>query len=82
MIIWQSIFNQLGVALSHLYLCRKYPPSNGQVGFIKGDQEIFKKCYVGSLKLKMARTLIANTKKMDLGIKPPEEACKSKENEN
>lgn len=52
MIIGRSTFNQLSVAFPTLYLCIKYPLSDGQVGFFQGDQEISRKCYVESLKLK------------------------------
>lgn len=51
-IIGRPNFNQLGVALSNLNLCMKYPLSDGQVGFVQGDQAISRKCYVESLKLK------------------------------
>lgn len=34
MIIGLSAFNQLGASLSILYICMKYPLSDGRVGFI------------------------------------------------
>lgn len=52
MIIGQPTFNQFSVALPTLYLCMKYLLYNGQVGVIQGYQEVARKCYVESLKLK------------------------------
>lgn len=33
------------VTLFTLYLCMKYPLSNGRVGVVRGDQKIAMKCY-------------------------------------
>lgn len=71
MIIKQSTFNQLGIALSTLYLSMKILFSDGQVRIIQGDQEIAIKCYVESLKVKRVRTLGIKARKVGSGIKPP-----------
>lgn len=55
-------------------LCVKYHLLNGRVGVvIQGDQDIFGKCYVESLKLKRILTPGGKSRRMSLGIKPPEE---------
>lgn len=51
-VIGRPSFNALGEMLSILYLTLKYPFKDGRVGIIKGDQEIARKCYEDSLKLK------------------------------
>lgn len=51
-IIDKPSFNALEAALSTMYLTLKYPLKDGRVGIIKGDQEITKKCYEDSLKIK------------------------------
>lgn len=51
-IIWRLAFNHLVATLSTLYLCMKYSLSNGRVRVIQGDQEVVRKCYVESLKMK------------------------------
>lgn len=76
MIIGWPNFNQLGVALSTMYLCVKYPLPGERVGVVQGDHEIFRKCYVESLKSKRVRTLGTNTRKGNLRIMSPREAFK------
>lgn len=56
MIIVHPYFNQLDAILSTLYWCMKYALHGIHVGFVQGDQEIDKKCHVGSLKLKRILT--------------------------
>lgn len=48
----RSAFNTFETALSMLYKIMKYPLEEGQVGVIKGDQGLARKCYKDSLKLK------------------------------
>lgn len=74
MIIEKHNFNQLGATLYDLYLCMKYLFSEGQVRVIQWHQEVAKKWYVESLKLKRVWTLGVNTKRVISGIKLLEEA--------
>lgn len=64
MIIGRPTFNLMGSILSTLYLCMKYPFSDGRVGVIQRDQKIAMKCYIKSLKLKRVRTLGANARQV------------------
>lgn len=76
MVIGGPTFNQLGTNLSTLYYCMKYPLFNEWVEVIQGYQEISRKCYVESRKLKKSKTLSVNTKDMGQRVKPPEVAPK------
>lgn len=69
-IIRRPTFNQLGTALYNLYLCMKYPLPNGRVRVIQGDQEIARKYYVESLKLKKVHTMDIKSRKVSSGINP------------
>lgn len=51
-IIGRPSFIALKAKLSTLYLTLKYPLKDSQTGRVKGDQEIERKCYKNSLKLK------------------------------
>lgn len=65
MIMWRPTFNQLGFVISTLYMCMKYMLPYELVRVIQGDQEIARKCYVESLKLKKVKIMGLNT----VGIK-------------
>lgn len=51
-IIDGSSFNSLEPVLSILYATLKYPLEDGQVGVVKGDQGLVRKCYKDNMKLK------------------------------
>lgn len=69
-IIGRLMFNALDASMSTLYLTMKYPIEGGQVGVIKYDQELARKCYKDSLKLKKKTQhdlpMIENTLKVNL----------------
>lgn len=69
-IIGRSAFNALEASLSTIYLTMKYSLEGGEVGIIKGDQGLARKCYKDSLKLKKKtqqdRPMTKNTLKEDL----------------
>lgn len=71
MIIRLPSFNQLGFALSTLYLRMKYMLSYGQVRVIQGDHEITIKCYVESVKLKRVCTLGVKSRIVGSKVKFP-----------
>ena len=48
--------NALEAALSTMYLTMKYPMGNVQVGVVKSDQGLARKCYKDSLKLKKVQS--------------------------
>lgn len=50
-VIRRTSFNALEASLLTLYLTMKYPLGDGQVGVIKGDQGLERKCYKYILKL-------------------------------
>lgn len=51
-IIDRMTFNTLEEILSTLNLTMKYPLDNSRVGVVKEDQEVTRKCYQDSLKIK------------------------------
>ncbi|MCI68919.1 hypothetical protein A2U01_0090180, partial [Trifolium medium] len=42
--------------MSTLYLAMKYPLDNGNIGIVRGDQALARKCYEPSLKIKHRAT--------------------------
>lgn len=51
-IIERPVFNTLEATLSIIYLAMKYPLEDRQIGVIKGDEGLARKCYKDILKLK------------------------------
>lgn len=64
MIIGRPPFDQLGAALSTLYLCMNYPLYDGRVGVSQRDCEISIKCYTKSFRMNKFCILGANNRKV------------------